>query len=547
MAIIRKFNIIFIVAQICVLVASCDMRSDNNTRDGNNDSYQSGRIYDGAVSGLQYKTETISGETDENGWFKYKSNENISFFVGDILIGETAAKSVVTPLDFDPEFDWLGEDMTPSDKITNILRFLQTIDDDGEVDNGIQITDVVNTNAAGLSMDFDQTTAEFEVDTEAQKIMSDLASLNQSGFKGVVNVQAAQAHFSKTVVDLYGEEVDWEAYISPQHGKQWSYSREQQYQGGVVSDEVTTYLQEAHIGETPIWVQGWSENWKLNQFDYIAKDFSNGVNLIGVQDANLQETFFEKPKSIYFAKAVFHKWLPTEIFENGMTRYAKIKVEPGQKVDTLDSTYTNVLQISTEDVEHNVRITNWYAIGAGLVKKVIEDGDVVTSYNLLQYETLTEFPHNPVTDRIISTQLIKQFITEKENIYIERFQDQVLLLALSMSIQGQYGSPEHIDAFHAIYIVQISAMEYEITKKIIDISLEYKIDKNAVFTLIQDSFLNSYFEIALYAGLTGIYSTELLETTYINLVAIYQTAIDVLNISYTIVDQWRELVDLGAP
>ena len=94
-----------------------------------------GKFLDSAVEGLSYHTGSISGVTDNEGTFEYHENEIIQFSVGNITIGETAAKPVITPMDLCP-----GITDIAAPCITNLCRFLQTLDDDGNPDNGILVS-----------------------------------------------------------------------------------------------------------------------------------------------------------------------------------------------------------------------------------------------------------------------------------------------------------------------------------------------------------------------------------------------------------------------
>ena len=96
-----------------------------------NNSYSAtlkGSFVDSYVKGLKYETLSgISGITDENGTFIYKSGDSVTFKIGNTLIGEVSGKNIVTPYDFG------------SDKASVIAYILQNLDSDGNVSNGIQL------------------------------------------------------------------------------------------------------------------------------------------------------------------------------------------------------------------------------------------------------------------------------------------------------------------------------------------------------------------------------------------------------------------------
>ncbi|ETR73515.1 MAG: Ig-like repeat-containing protein [Candidatus Magnetoglobus multicellularis str. Araruama] len=152
---------------------------------------QKGVFLDSPVEGLRYVTNTLSGVTDSNGTFEYRNNEMIRFYIGDMLIGETAAQSQITPIDLFPDIS----DMA-SPCVTNLCRFLQSLDSDMDPENGIHISTMIQ-NAfynQGIALNFEQSTADFESD------ILNTPSLNQLGLS-LPTIKTAQKHLRHT---LYG-------------------------------------------------------------------------------------------------------------------------------------------------------------------------------------------------------------------------------------------------------------------------------------------------------------------------------------------------------
>src|SRR5690554_4352793 len=115
----------------------------NNTGgDGDNggaDDVQlsTGIFVDGPVAGVSYTTSpgNRSGITNVRGEYDYAEGDKVSFRIGGIVFPEITAKGTVTPLDMG------GEGATPASvQVVNILRLLQTLDEDGDPENGISIT-----------------------------------------------------------------------------------------------------------------------------------------------------------------------------------------------------------------------------------------------------------------------------------------------------------------------------------------------------------------------------------------------------------------------
>ena len=58
-----------------------------------------GVFLDSAVGGLEYQTPTLSGLTDGDGIFEYQEGENVTFSIGEIVLGQTTGAETITPLD----------------------------------------------------------------------------------------------------------------------------------------------------------------------------------------------------------------------------------------------------------------------------------------------------------------------------------------------------------------------------------------------------------------------------------------------------------------
>ncbi len=143
----------------------------------------SGRFIDSAVEGLRFETPTQSGLTDANGTFKYINGEAVSFFIGDIMLGKSTAITRITPMNLVP-----GDSNNP--QVVNILRFVQSLDEDNNPDNGIRIPDTVSARALGQALDFSLSTAEFENAANALLKLLTSGSVNM-----LIDASSAQAHF----------------------------------------------------------------------------------------------------------------------------------------------------------------------------------------------------------------------------------------------------------------------------------------------------------------------------------------------------------------
>ncbi|MEE8057981.1 MAG: hypothetical protein V3T17_09110 [Pseudomonadales bacterium] len=156
-----------------------------------------GIFLDSAVEGLRYVSGGQSGLTDANGTFTYEVGASVTFTIGDIEIGTAQGAAILTPLEFVPTALDESDPM-----VVNILRFLQTLDDDGDPDNGIQITELVRDLAAGLSITFNQSIDNFTGDGNVQVIVSDLTATSSAGARLLIDASIARAHFRETLDEL---------------------------------------------------------------------------------------------------------------------------------------------------------------------------------------------------------------------------------------------------------------------------------------------------------------------------------------------------------
>ena len=83
---------------------------------------------------MQYQTPSLSGVTDQNGTFQYHPGEDVTFSVGNVILGTTQGGKIITPLDLYPR--------RPKYQAA-VMSFLQSIDEDGTTSNGIQINQSV--------------------------------------------------------------------------------------------------------------------------------------------------------------------------------------------------------------------------------------------------------------------------------------------------------------------------------------------------------------------------------------------------------------------
>lgn len=151
---------------------------------------QRGIFTDSAVAGIRYQTAPSgqSGSTTELGEYEFVEGDSVTFSIGGITLPEVPASGRVTPADMDGG--------TPN-QVTNILRLLQSLDDDGNPDNGITIDGEIHGLLADAQLNLGLPQSEFETqfDTEVAPPTG----------KSLVSADKAEAHFGRSQqADLRG-------------------------------------------------------------------------------------------------------------------------------------------------------------------------------------------------------------------------------------------------------------------------------------------------------------------------------------------------------
>jgi hypothetical protein len=134
-----------------------------------------GVFIDAPVEGLYYETETLSGLTNSDGEFQYRSGETVSFMLGDIELGSVEGEVMITPLTLVGDTDINN----PSIRAVNIARLLQTLDSDSANNAVITIPSTLETLfVSGADLDSDDGLD--EILSEAQNLTSENYTLVDS-------------------------------------------------------------------------------------------------------------------------------------------------------------------------------------------------------------------------------------------------------------------------------------------------------------------------------------------------------------------------------
>jgi hypothetical protein len=152
-----------------------------------------GVFLDSAVEGLSYTTATNNGITNTLGEFNYQANEDVTFSIGGIVLPAVAAKSVLTPLDV------METENINHPSVVNVLRLLQSLDEDGAADNGIKIPEATLELAKGLTVDF------ASPDFESQ--VADLVQMSGGVHQQLISTEDAVYHFQVTLAALMDQSI----------------------------------------------------------------------------------------------------------------------------------------------------------------------------------------------------------------------------------------------------------------------------------------------------------------------------------------------------
>jgi hypothetical protein len=206
---------IWLIPTLCLLLLSGCGGSSSSSSSGSSSVTATGVFTDSPVQGLRYVSGSLSGYTDSNGTFQYEKGQTVSFYVGDILIGQANGQAVLTPVNL---VSGATDQTNPT--VSNIAQFLQSLDDDGNPANGITITSQESTLAAGDAVNFNQTIANFANDGNVQTILASLTAVTSAGPRGPVPSNTAQNNLQNTLLALLSG--NWSGTYSGGDSGTWS-------------------------------------------------------------------------------------------------------------------------------------------------------------------------------------------------------------------------------------------------------------------------------------------------------------------------------------
>ena len=131
----------------------------------------------GPIIGMKYQTPTMSGVTNDKGEFQFLPGESITFSVGDIVLGSTKASQRVNLAQLNDRVRG-NIDKIRDPSMTNMARFVQTLDQDGDIENGVTITPQAHKIIGRRPLNFNQSEDAFARDYTLVGILYELSNAN---------------------------------------------------------------------------------------------------------------------------------------------------------------------------------------------------------------------------------------------------------------------------------------------------------------------------------------------------------------------------------
>lgn len=173
---------------------------EDNLNNINNDVLVTGTFIDSPVEGMSYMCgDKISGITNSVGEFSFKRNCDLTFKVGEVTIGKIKGLNVdkdnkVTP----SELLGLSRNSTNTPEVLKITRFLQSIDNDGNIGTSISIDEQTRNLLNAKTMDL----------TSVNTTISDINMTILGIGKSFVSEGSAISHYESSLINNLKVNVD---------------------------------------------------------------------------------------------------------------------------------------------------------------------------------------------------------------------------------------------------------------------------------------------------------------------------------------------------
>lgn len=174
-------KIIYALSMCGVLTACGGSKSDNNSNvNPPSSNTKTGVLTDGPVSGVTYTINGIAKITNAQGEFEYQEGDSVTFSLGQIVLGTVNAAERITPLE-------LADD---EQSRLNLLMFLQSLDQNNDHSDGIQITETIISAFNNTQIDFSKSSTDF-----SNTLQNTLDQIPGFDDRTVISPEEAQENF----------------------------------------------------------------------------------------------------------------------------------------------------------------------------------------------------------------------------------------------------------------------------------------------------------------------------------------------------------------
>ena len=198
-----------------------------------------GFLVDSAVSGVPYETRGLRARTGLDGEFQYEKGDTVRFLLGDTLLGEVTGQAQITPFDLAESAVITGmsaitaaleDENHPFQTVINIAVLLQSLDQDANPVNAIEITPDIANLFQGASLDLGQHWQTFPQEIGLRQAITQ-ANANSlfSVTHGDLNPAPAIQHLYQTLgidagtIGLSLEQYDEGGDGTPEESSSWLY------------------------------------------------------------------------------------------------------------------------------------------------------------------------------------------------------------------------------------------------------------------------------------------------------------------------------------
>jgi len=222
-----------------------------------------GRFVDSPVQGLRYETASQSGLTNSLGEFTYREGESVTFHIGGTQLGIAPGSDTITPFSLfgisalateaEITLALTGDTVNSFDRAINTATLLQTLDIDGDPNNGINIGNS-HSGLMSLSIPLSVKAREFEHHNTVQHAKNlagishstTLSSAIQHIYESL-NIHIESSLTANQTSSQNGKEVESVAYIYDNAGNLTSKNADLDNDGTIDSTKSYNYDNEGNL------------------------------------------------------------------------------------------------------------------------------------------------------------------------------------------------------------------------------------------------------------------------------------------------------------